>query len=260
MLVLLSPSKTQDFQTDVDLPPGSEPTTPRMLEEAAQVMEALRALPREELHRRLKLSPRLVGSVDAALDAWSGAGPGGAAEPAAFAYTGETYRGLAVRELDGPALRRVQQQVRILSALYGVLRPLDAIEQYRLDFGVSLAVDGSRSLYEYWRGRITTRVAEDVRESGAGAVVNLASGEFARAVDPGALGVELVSPEFRQREGGKLKNVTVFTKQARGSMARWIACNSITTPDQLLHFQEAGYRYLPEESAPGSPVFVREAG
>lgn len=137
---------------------------------------------------------------------------------------------------------------------------MDAIEAYRLDFGVRLAVDGSRSLYEYWRERITARIAADVRESDSGAVVNLASGEFARAIDPGALGVPLVSPEFRQREGSGLKNVTVFTKQARGSMARWIACNGVRTPAELSGFQEAGYRYLPEESEPGRPMFVREAG
>lgn len=258
MLVLLSPSKTQDFQTDVRLPAGVDPTGPRMLDSARRVTETLRALSREELHRRLKLTRGLVEDVGRAIDAWSGRTPDG--RPSAFAYTGETYRGLAIRSLATSTIVAAQRQVRILSALYGVLRPLDRIERYRLDFAVSLQVDGTRSLYEFWRDQVTARLADDVRENGAPAVVNLASAEYSRVIDANALGVPLITPQFRQRDRGTLKSVTVFSKQARGSMARWIAATGVQRPDELGRFAEDGYSLVTDAAHPGGLVFVREAG
>jgi cytoplasmic iron level regulating protein YaaA (DUF328/UPF0246 family) len=254
--VLLSPSKTQDFEIDIELPGGTAPTASRLITFSRQVMEAERQLSRDELHRRLKLSARLTKDVDTAISGWSGRARSG--RPAAFAYTGETYRGLAVRELDASALAHAQQRVRILSALYGVLRPLDRIEQYRLDFGVRLSVDGARSLYDYWRERITAQLADDVRESGAAAVVNLASAEFALAVDAQAVGVPFVTPDFLQQEGEKRKRVTVFSKQARGSMARWIVATGIETPEALTDFRQDGYRFDSDSGTTLAPVFVRE--
>ncbi|TVQ17476.1 MAG: YaaA family protein [Spirochaetaceae bacterium] len=256
VLVLLSPSKTQDFHSDVRLPSGVGPTGPRTLESARRVMGAVRALPRAELHRRLKLTAGLVEDVDRAIEAWSGRG----GRPAAFAYTGETYRGVAIRSLADGALAAAGRQIRILSALYGVLRPLDRIEPYRLDFSVSLRVGQTRSLYEFWREQVTAHLADDVRETGALAVVNLASGEFARAVDATALGVPVITPEFRQRERGTLKGVTVFSKQARGAMARWIVTTGVQRPDELARFAEEGYSLLTDARQPGALIFAREAG
>ena len=255
MLALLSPSKTQDFQTDVDLPAGVETSFPRMLDCASQVMDTLRSLPREERHRRLRLPGRLIQEVDQAIEQWTGHAKAG--RPAAFAYTGETYRGLSIRSFTAGALLAAGQQLRILSALYGVLRPLDRIERYRLDFGVSLPVDATRSLYEYWRQRISTQLARDVRESGSLAVVNLASGEFARAIDPQVVGVPVITPDFQQRDGGRVKRVTVFTKQARGSMARWIVDSGSRTPQELGAFDQEGYRLDAAAGSLTAPVFAR---
>ncbi|MFP4377236.1 MAG: YaaA family protein [Spirochaetales bacterium] len=260
MLVLLSPAKTQDFASDVTLPSGLETTVPRMLPRAQAVVDTLRALPTQERHRRLKLTPRLIDAADQALAAWSGRTASECGKrPAAFAYTGETYRGLAVREMNRLEIERLHRHVRILSAFYGVLRPLDCIEPYRLDFGTRLAVHDASSLYDFWRAEITAQLARDIAEIDATAVVNLASAEFARAVDAPALGVPFVTPEFRRREDGKLKNVTVFTKQARGAMARWIASQGVRSIEELHEFDEEGYRYEAAESSPDLPWFVRDA-
>jgi cytoplasmic iron level regulating protein YaaA (DUF328/UPF0246 family) len=218
-------------------------------------MEALRETPREELNRRLKLTDRLKDEVHDAIDSWSGRSRSG--RPAAFAYTGETFRGFAVRSFDASGLQGAQEQVRILSALYGVLRPLDRIERYRLDFGCSLHVCEARSLYEFWRQRITTHLIEDIRARAVPAVVNLASAEFARAVDMRALGVPVITPDFLQIDGKQRKRVTVFSKQARGSMARWIAVGE-RRPDELVEFDWDGYRFEPEASSCEAPVFVRD--
>lgn len=257
VLVLLSPSKTQDFHGRIALPEGVAPTAPRLLDVARQVVEAQRMLAPDELHRRLTLPAGLYEKFDRALDRWSGRGATG--RPAAFAYVGETYRGLAVRDWDGPALARAQQQLRILSAVYGVLRPLDRIEQYRLDFGSGLQVGRARSLYALWRGPITARLAEDARETGAEAVVNLASGEFSRAVDAQGLGVPVMTADFLQQIGEELKRVTVFSKQARGAMARWIVETGAATRGELEGFDRDGYRVAPTLCSPAQLVFVRPA-
>jgi hypothetical protein len=286
-----------------------------MLPNARAVLHALRALPPEERHRRLKLSPRLVEAADRALTAWSGdaaeagdaAKAGGATgsrraagtpawatgtatratdsdpaagssasttspsaksspllsrpnfAPAAFAYTGETYRGLAARELADHELAQLQARVRILSALYGVLRPLDLIEQYRLDFGTRLSVNQASSLYDYWREGVTQTLAADALEASARAVVNLASNEFVHVVSADGLGLPLITPEFRQQSGRTLKNVTVFTKQARGAMARWIVVSGARTPAELTEFDQDGYRFDPASSSVETPRFVRDS-
>ena len=256
MLVLLSPSKTQEFGIDRARPDGADTTSPRLLKDARQVMEALRSLSRDERLRRLRVSATLEESFEKEIASWSGSGRKGV--PAAFAYTGETYRGLAIRSLSSADLASAQRHIRILSALYGMLRPLDRIEPYRLDYGCSLQVDNARSLYDFWTPRLTRRLAKDVAETGAEAVLNLASAEFARSIDAGALGVPFITPDFAQRDGEKLKRITVFSKQARGTMARWAASAEIAC-DQIPAFSQDGYEYEPEMSTAHAPVFVRNA-
>lgn len=256
MLVLLSPSKSQRFPSDRS-PSRVEPTVPRMLDAAAAVVAALRGLGRDELARRLKLSDAVADDVVAKYQAWTGDPSPAAGAPAILAYSGETYRGLDAAGLTADVARYAQQRLRILSALYGVLRPFDLIEPYRLDFAARLQVAGTRSLYGYWRDLNTAVLAGDLEATGSRAVVNLASTEFARAVDLSALGVRVITPAFRQKREGELRNVTVFSKQARGRMARWIMEEQPATPEQLAGFNADGYTYQPDLSIGDEPVFVR---
>ena len=256
MLVLLSPSKSQRFPADRS-PNPVELTAPRMLDAAAAVVAAVRHLERDELAGRLKLSDALTDEVAASYRAWTGDPEPAHGAPAIVAYTGETYRGFDAAGLTPDVARYAQQHLRILSALYGMLRPFDLIEPYRLDFAARLQVVGARSLYGYWRDRNTSLLIRDLEATGSRAVVNLASTEFARAVDPGALDVPFVTPAFRQERAGALQSVTVFSKQARGRMARWIMEEQLATPEQLAEFNADGYTYRPDLSSKDEPVFVR---
>ncbi len=256
VIVLLSPSKTQDFEIEADLPSGVHGSKPRLLPNARLLMDSLRQLSDRERLRCLGVPSGRANAVAEALASWSGTGING--RPAAFAYTGETYRGLAIRSFEKHALDSASERLRILSALYGVLAPLDVIERYRLDFGCSLHVNGSRSLYQFWRGRITEALVRDITNSGSRAVLNVASSEFSRAIDLDALGVPVISPDFYQRNGTSLKRITVFSKQARGTMARWAVDRSANDPADLKEFCEDGYQFDPALSAPNAPVFVRD--
>lgn len=256
MLVLLSPSKSQATGALAPRARGRSArrsTRPRALADAKAIVEAIRGLDEDELARRLRIPASLVEQVAGWYAAWQGEGK----RPAIAAYTGETYRGLDAGGFTAATIDYAQRHLRILSALYGVLRPLDAVEPYRLDFGCTLRVDGAASLLAFWRTRVTDLIARDVRAAGAAAIVNLASAEFARAVDAEALGVPVITPVFLQDVAGGPKTVTVFTKQARGAMARWIMEERVERPDELAGFGGDGYAMRPELSSEREPVFLR---
>ena len=253
MLVVLGPSKKQGFDAPAR---GVKPTRPPFVDRAAAIASSLADMDTDEIARLFGVNDRIATATRDAYLAWTGEA-GAAARPALCAYTGETYRGLAANELTADDIAWSQDHLRILSALYGVLRPRDAIRPYRLDFTVPLRLNGTTSLYGFWGEAPTRHLAAALERSGSPDLVCLASAEFAKLIRADALPGRFVTPVFKEHTPRGLRTVSVYAKQARGTMARWIVRNRIDEPDEIATFDLDGYRYEPDGSEADAPLFVR---
>jgi cytoplasmic iron level regulating protein YaaA (DUF328/UPF0246 family) len=237
MLAVLSPAKTLDYSSPL---PDLGATQPHFAPEARKVAAAAAKLGLRRLAGLMHISPRLAD-----LNAGRFRGFGEAEErPALYAFAGDVYAGFEVRSLDEEAVRFAQDHLRILSGLYGLLRPLDAIRPYRLEMGTRWAPGRSKDLYAFWQKRIAERLAADAGESGSTAIVNLASKEYWRAVAahlPPALPV--VEIDFREEGPSGLRFNTFAAKRARGMMARYLCEHRLDDPQALKSFDSDGYRY-----------------
>lgn len=247
MLLLLAPAKTQDFQSPCPPVPA---TRPRFQAEADRLVKALRKLGPPPLAKLMNLSDALMERTLAQLADWDRAGE----RPALFAYAGETYAGLEARSLPPKALSFAQEHLRILSGLYGLLRPFDALRPYRLEMAARLATPGAKDLYAFWGRRLTAALAEDLQ--GRRVVLNLASQEFTRALRPEALPGRWLTCAFQEASG---RVVSFHAKRARGLMARFVLQSGLEDPEGLKAFTEEGYRFQPTASTPDTWVFRREA-
>lgn len=256
MLLLLSPAKSLDFTTAL---PTKRQTEPRTLEQSAELIEVLRTKTVPELASLMHISDELAAlNAERYRDFVTRGTPDGA-RPAVFAFAGDTYRGLDVASFSARDLTEASKTVRILSGLYGLLRPLDLIQPYRLEMGSRLRTDRGRDLYEWWGDRITDLVAADLADApGSPVVVNLASVEYFNAVDPLRLGARIISPRFEDRgPGGAPRIVSFHAKRARGMMAAWLVKVRARTPARIRAFDGGGYAFDGARSTPDVPVFVR---
>jgi uncharacterized protein len=250
LLTVISPAKRLDWT-----PREIATTEPPFQDDATALAEVARGLAPDDLMDLMGISQDL-----AALNAERFARFGeGDRRPAVFAFAGDTYAGLEAATLGEDALRYAQDHLRILSGLYGLLRPLDAIEAYRLEMGSRLKTDRGASLYDWWGERLAEALSAQGRDVGATVLVNCASVEYFSAVDARALALEVVTPVFLEEKPGGPRIVSFFAKKARGAMARFIVENRLTTPAQILDFDTGGYVYAPELSEPGKPAFLRRA-
>ena len=176
------------------------------------------------------------------------------ARPAIYAYHGDVYEGLDVSSLSQEEVLRLQGSLRILSGLYGLLRPLDLIAPYRLEMGIKLAVGGQANLYDFWRKKITQALNSELEEGET--LVNLASDEYFKAIDTQALKAKVLHVAFKSWRGDTLKTIVLYTKRARGLMARYIAQHQITKVEDLKGFHLGGYQYAEELSSENEMVFV----
>ena len=245
MLVVVSPAKKLDM-TPVD---GLTPTRPMFGEDAASLANTARRLSRKKLQDLMSISPDLA-RLNAERFAAFGTQD---RKPAALAFAGDTYQGLEAASLDPDEMAFAQDHLRILSGLYGLLRPLDEIEPYRLEMGSKLATRRGKSLYAFWGSRI----AVALNETGQDVLVNCASQEYFGAVDTGALNMQVITPVFMEEKAGTPKIVSFFAKKARGAMARYVIQRRLTDPGALTEFDTGGYVYQPDMSEPTRPVFVR---
>ena len=254
MLVLLSPAKTLDFDA-VDVPTVTQPRFP---EATTRLAEVLRKHSPGKLSELMHMSAAL-GELNAErYGAFDSPGSVAAAKPALLAFKGDVYRGLQADDFDPGDLAFAQDHVRMLSGLYGVLRPLDLIQPYRLEMGTKLRVGRAKDLYEFWGERITEALRADLDATGADLVLDAASKEYMAAVDTEALGVPVVQADFRERRGGELKFITYNAKVARGALARVVVKERITTRSGLEDVEVNGYAYDAQRSDAGTVAFTRE--
>jgi cytoplasmic iron level regulating protein YaaA (DUF328/UPF0246 family) len=248
MLTVISPAKTLNLDP-VDVPA----TEPRLAEETARLLTAARRQGIGDLQRLMSISEKLARLNRDRFRDWELA-PG---KPAVLAFAGDTYVGLDAATLGEDAMRHAQGTLRILSGLYGVLRPLDAIRPYRLEMGTRLATRRGGDLYAFWGDRIARTLRADAQAAGATHLLNCASQEYFGAVDIRALGLPVVTPTFLEDRPGGPKVISFAAKRARGAMARFVVENRLTDPADLRGFAAGGYEW--QEGPPDAPVFLRRA-
>ena len=254
MLIVLSPSKTLDPEAPVD---ASTCTQPAHLPESRRLIRCLRELTREDLAGLMHISPKLAELNFERYRQWKTPFTPSNARPAALAFKGDVYTGLGAGDFSADELDYAQDRLRILSGLYGLLRPLDLIQPYRLEMGTRLSNPRGANLYEFWGGRISADLRATLAGQRRPTLVNLASQEYYRAVRPRELGAPVVTPVFKERRNGSCRVIGLFAKKARGRMARYVIKNRLTRAEQLLDFAEDGYRHAPELSGASEWVFVR---
>ncbi|MEI4234067.1 peroxide stress protein YaaA [Roseovarius sp. D22-M7] len=249
MLVVVSPAKKLDM-TPV---PGITPTRPAFHAQAEELASVARGLSVGDLQDLMKISEPLARlNADRFADFGTME-----AKPAALAFAGDTYQGLEANSLDSDEMSWAQDHFRILSGLYGLLRPLDAIEPYRLEMGSRLKTEHGKTLYAYWGDTIAKALSAQAAEIGADTLVNCASQEYFGAVDQDALNLRVITPVFMEEKAGTPKVVSFYAKKARGAMARFVIQNRLTHPETLKEFDMGGYRYNDEMSERDKPVFLR---
>jgi cytoplasmic iron level regulating protein YaaA (DUF328/UPF0246 family) len=254
MLIVISPSKTLDFEKPLHY---SFSTQPEFVKEASVLIKPLRKLSVNQLMEKMDISAKLAQLNLERYYIWRPEFKIPAARQALFAFRGDVYTGLDADTLTPSEITLAQEQLRILSGLYGVIRPLDLIRPYRLEMGTSLGIGKYHNLYEFWQKKITAKVRADLDKSNSNLLINLASVEYFRAVDQKRLKAEIVTPEFREGKNGTYQMVSFFAKKARGLMTRFILQNGIQQEDQLRAFDSGGYSFNSYLSQKGRPVFTR---
>lgn len=252
MLVLLSPAKTMEWRP---IPPGLTGLLPQFLEEAAMLIDAARGLSVAQLCSLMALSPALGELAWRRFRDFSPPFTPDNSRPAALLYRGDTYTGLDADTLTPADWQFAAERLRILSGLYGLLRPLDLIQPYRLEMATALANPRGRNLYAFWGETLTRQVDELAGHQGA--VVNLASEEYSRAVGFSRLHHPTITPVFQEIRQGKPRVIGLLAKRARGQMARFILRHRLENVEALRAFQEGGYTHDPAASTPERWIFCR---
>ena len=254
MLVVISPAKRLDWDAQT-----AQMTQPVFQPDAVRLAKTARNLTLGGLKSLMGLSDDLARLNRDRFRAFQDDPEQEVTRPAVMAFAGDTYQGLEAGSLSADELDWAQDHLRILSGLYGVLRPMDAIQPYRLEMGSRLKTRRGGNLYDYWRDTLSRHLNAQAETVGTGVLVNCARQEYFGAVAPGALKLQVITPAFMEdKDDGKgPKMVSFFAKKARGAMARYVIVNRLTDPEGLLDFDTGGYRYRPDLSSDDKPVFVR---
>lgn len=255
MLTVISPAKTLDFET----PPGTlKSTQPAFLARSAELVEDARGLSPDEIRALMGVSDNIAALNHKRFMDWQQPFSLKNAKQSLLAFRGGVYVGLEAESLNAEQLNFAQQHLRILSGLYGLLRPLDLMQAYRLEMGLKFANRGGDNLYQFWGDTITEALNAQLRKAKSDVLVNLASNEYFRVVKPKALNADVVTPVFKDLKNEKYKVVSFFAKKARGQMARFIIEKELVDPDDMKKFKVDGYRYNSGQSSARELVFTRD--
>ncbi len=255
MLAVLSPSKTLDFENPSR---AKSPTVPELLEQSQQLVVRLAKMSASQLSELMGISARLADENRVRFRAWKTPFDTSNAKPSVLAFRGDVYEGLAADDFSSQDMRYAQRHLRILSGLYGVLRPLDLIQPYRLEMGTKLANRRGKNLYAFWGDRITDVLNTALAtQTGEPVLLNLASNEYFKAVRCNNLQARVVNASFKEKKGDQYKLISFYAKKARGLMASFVVKNQLHQVDDLRSFREDGYRYNKKLSGEDLYVFTR---
>ena len=255
MLMVISPAKTLDYDT----PPVIEQSTqPRFVEHSVELIDVLREKSPQDIAKLMSLSDKLASLNVARYGSWERESTPNNAKQALLAFKGDVYTGLNAEDFSADDFAFAQQHLRMLSGLYGLLRPLDLMQPYRLEMGTKLANARGKDLYAFWGERISQWLNEDLAAQGDQVLLNLASQEYFGAVKPKALNARIIDTVFKDQKNGQYKIISFYAKKARGLMARSVIKERLQDPEGLKDFNLDGYRFDPASSSENQLVFLRD--
>lgn len=256
MIILLSPAKTLDYETKIKGPSFS---SPYFLSKSKNLIKNLKNKKLEEISNLMNISEKLALLNSDRYKSWKGSRKESpSSKQAIFVFKGDVYQGLNIEEFKKKDLDYSQNHLRLLSGLYGVLRPLDIIEPYRLEMGTKLKISNTKNLYEFWSDDITNQILKDLELIKSNTILNLASNEYFNSVKSLEKSANIISPAFKDLSKGKYKIISFYAKKARGLMASWILRNKIQKEEDLINFNIGGYYFSETESSKNVPVFLRD--
>lgn len=255
MLALISPAKTLDYESAL---PTDQHTLPRLLAHSQQLIDVSRKLSASEIANLMSVSEKIAQLNVARFRDWHPEFNFSNARQAIFAFKGDVYTGLDAYDLSTQDLKFAQSHLRMLSGLYGLLRPLDLMMPYRLEMGTKLANARGHNLYEFWGDQITQLVNADLAQANSELLVNLASDEYYKSVKESKVKAEIIKPVFLDQKNGKYKVISFYAKKARGLMARYIIQNKMNSAEDLKSFNTDGYYFDAASSIKGELVFKRD--
>lgn len=257
MIHLLSPAKSLDFESEL---PINEFTLPSKKDQSEKLIKKLKTLSKKKLIELMSISEDLANLNADRYQAWEGKETlSNSSRQAIYAFKGDVYQGLqALDQLSTEDVDYAQDHMIILSGLYGILRPKDLIEPYRLEMGTQLKVGRKENLYEFWKDDLTKALNQLLKDQNDELIINLASNEYFKVIDRKKLKARIITPEFKDAKNGQYKFMSFYGKKARGLMSRYLIKNRISDPDDLKGFDLEGYRYNVELSKEDNPVFTRE--
>lgn len=255
MLTVISPAKTLDYET----PPITETATlPEFSDHSAELIRQLRELSVQDIAVLMKLSDKLAALNVARYESWQPEFTRENAKQALLAFKGDVYTGLDAESFSETDLEFAQQNLRMLSGLYGLLKPLDLMQPYRLEMGTKFANSRGKDLYAFWGSIITEKLNELLAEQGSDVLVNLASNEYFKVVKKKELKARIITPVFKDQKNGQYKIISFYAKKARGLMSRYIIQHQISDPEQLKDFDLEGYRFAETMSEGDTLTFIRD--
>ena len=252
MKIIISPAKSLDFETKA---PTSLHTQPRFLEQSEKLNKKLKTLSKKNIAELMKISDALSALNYDRNQTWKTPFSPNNAKQAIYSFTGEVFRGIDAQSLSEEKIPLLQDRLRILSGLYGILKPLDLIQPYRLEMGTKLSIQKTTNLYKFWNDKIAKSLNEELEEGEL--LVNLASTEYFKVIPKKILKVPMITPVFKDFKNGEYKTIMTFAKKARGLMVRYIIDHNIKTIEGLKNFNVERYRFSEEMSSENELLFTR---
>jgi len=255
MLILISPAKTLDFKTPA---PVKSYTIPEFLSKSRQIISTLKKLKSNKISDLMNISPKLGQLNFERYQEWNLDKSIENAKQTVFAFKGDVYIGIDIKQFSHDDLQHAQNHLRILSGLHGILRPMDLIQAYRLEMGTKLMINRKKNLYEFWSDSITKSINNQLETINSDIIINLASDEYFKSINTKKLKAKIITPSFMDYKNGSYKFLSFYGKKARGMMTRYILKNRLTKPEDIKLFDEAGYYFSENKSTVDKLIFFRD--
>ncbi len=240
MLIIISPAKTLDYETPAKTKMSTQPD---YLDDSGELISRLRQLSSLDISELMKVSIKIADLNFDRYETWNKEFNEDNAKQAVLAFKGNVYTGLDTESFNGKNFNFAQKHLRILSGLYGLLRPLDLMQPYRLEMSTKLSTDRGKNLYEFWGSTITNGLNAQLKKIQSDYLINLASNEYFKVVKPKALNAQIITPAFKDYKNGKYKTIGIYAKKARGMLSRYIIKHQLTDPEDIKTFNEEGYAF-----------------